>query len=188
MAKPGQFHSFRKPKSLKSKSKIRSKPPAHIYRCKQADGSIVLAERYDFVSRRRAAEWEIKPCTLDSSMPAAHIVTRTCTLNSRGVHKPVATHVDINPTYELEMLQWGLQTQDMNEYDLRVLCMNLVKSKMKKVPKPVLVKACGLFDKADKMLNRADLRKNSNINEAAVSYRFMCKNYSKILDILEKKP
>lgn len=160
--------------------------PVEIIRCVDDEGNYVLVKKYEkgisvkLTSRRRRhnppiTTYEHESCKLD--MPAEFKVIFNHDTNS---FKP-------NPNYQIQMIQYYLDKQDINEYELRNLIMSYLKTKKKEMEKDKFKSVCDIFDKADKMLSRSDTRKNSNVNEADVSYKFLLKSYSKIVELCEVK-
>lgn len=173
-------------KPMKSRV-VKSKMPVEIIRCVGNDGKYVLVKKYegdwrDLRDGRRRKHnrvplftFEYEPCKLD--MPAKFKLS----------HHGNLSGFEANKDYTVQMIKYCIEKQNTNEYELRNLVTTYLKSKRREMDKDKFREVCDIFDKADKMLSRADRRKNSNINEANVSYRFLVKSYSRIVNMCEVK-
>ncbi len=169
-----------KPMGGNKKRKI-ARHPDEIFRCYYVDGDkYVLVKQWKGRGRRGTNTYEMVDCKLD--YPAEYIIEYIIDGGCYSVDG-----YKRNDNYELELINYHLLRKCCNEYELRNLMMEWLKKKRKVMDKSVFRTACGIFDKADKMLARADKRKNSNHNEADVSYNFMIRNYVKIVGMCEVK-
>lgn len=160
-------------KPMRSKV-VKDKMPVEIIRCVDNEGNYILLKKYEAHHYRKLIpyKFEQEPCKLD--MPAKFKLTYG-----------TASYAEPNKDYTVQMIKYCINKQNINEYELRNLVMSYLKGVRKQMDKDKFKSVCSIFDKADKMLNRADKRKNSNINEANTSYRFLVKSYERIVDLCE---
>jgi hypothetical protein len=170
---------------MKSKSSIQ-KEPDEIFRCKDVNGEYWLYKTYSYrrKSRLLRPDYEIVRCGLD--IPAEYVIESKMPTNIYDRGRTLYSYKS-NPDYELEMINYQLNKSNCNEYELRNLIMGYLKNKRKSIKTDMFKQVCSIFDKADKMLSRCDRRKNSNMYEADVSYKFLIKSYRKIVDMCEAK-
>lgn len=161
-------------KPMKNKP-AKSKMPVEIIRCVDSNGKYMLLKKYRRKSMAVSDTFEQEPCKLD--MPAKFKLS----------YDYNTARFEPNKDYIIQMIKYCVEKQNCNEYELRNLVMNYLKGMRKQMDKDKFKSVCNIFDKADKMLSRCDRRKNSNINEANVSYKFLVKSYSRIVDICEVK-
>ena len=151
--------------------KYTQKNPDEIIRCVDRNtGKYILVKKYVFRGRR-PDRIDVEDCKLDQ--PAEYIFD--------GSVNPVSP----DPDYNIKLINYCLDNGNINEYEIRRLVMVYLKDKRKATDKNVFKSACDVFDKADKMLSRCDRRKNNNMHEADVSYKFLIKSYKKIMSIIE---
>ena len=162
MAKANKYKPF-------GKSKM-AREPDEIKRCKARDGNGYELYKVYNGTKRKLPQEEVVKCKLD--YPAKSI------FGDYGIES--------NPDYNIELINHHLDKQDCNEYELRNLIFNYLKSKRKELDTNLFKSVCMIFDKADKMLGRSDKRKNPSHNEADVSYKFLIKSYKKIVNMCEK--
>lgn len=183
MVMPGQY------KPMKSKM-AKNKIPSEIIRCVDKDGKYVLVKKYESGGMRRRRRrgynsivtFEYEPCKLDT--PAEFKVSyKSETLQGQGLNSPATE----NENYTIQMIKYCIDKQNVNEYELRNLVVIYLERKRKEMDKDKFRAICDIFDKADKMLAKSDMRKNSNRYEANMSYKFLIKSYGRIMRLCEVK-
>ena len=184
MAIAGTYKPIGKSKMIKVKNKI----PVEIFRCVNEFGNFVLVKKYDNYAGRGkkrkliSSAFESMSEQIYCNMPAEFKLIELFTDSSGN------RNIDIkpNPSYQVELIKYYIDKHNCNEYELRNLIMEYLKNNRKKMESDKFKSICNIFDKADKMLSRADTRKNSNKNEADVSYKFLLKSYSRIVELVEE--
>ncbi len=144
--------------------------PKRVLRCVDSKGKHVVVRQYVYRARNRQDEFTIKDDDLRE--PACHMLS-------------VDNKIRLNVDYKVQMINYYLSKKNINEYVLRGMIIEYLRGKKKIMGKGRFKDVCGVFDKADKMLSRCDVRKNDSIKEADVSYGFLIKSYVKIMGMCE---